>query len=286
MPYGGVTPMHYEIKLLMRSLGDFFTKPMLRLALLPFLIVGALMVFGFFSIADFGLDALKESSLSVQSSQVYTDPAGAAHTEELNATYTGSGILGYLFSNPWTSGLMSFFVYTVGGLAAAMLSIYTALAVIGFLTPVIIRRLRQKYYPQLELSGYGSPMGALWLLLKSSVAALGLFLLLIPFYFIPVVNLLAFNLPFYYLFHKQLTGDITSEMMTRQESLLVKENQKYRMRMRTLLLYLLSLLPFLWLVIPVFYVIYLANGYLDALARLRPETGGSLADDTQKRTEP
>lgn len=263
-----------EVRLLTGSLKDFLTKPMLRLALLPFFIVGGLSIFGFFLLADMSLERFGDTALHIRTSDVRVDDTGALHTEEINATYRGSGILAYLISNPLSSGVVSFLVYTVGGLAAAMLSIYTALAVIGFLTPRILRRLRQKHYPDLELKGYGNPLLSLWLLVKSTLAAMRIFFLLIPLYFIPGLNLIAFNLPFYYLFHTLLTGEIAAEIMTRREALVIAAENKNRLRLRTLLLYGLSLVPFMWLIIPVFYVVYLGNGYLKSLEALR-KGGGS-----------
>jgi hypothetical protein len=88
-------------------------------------------------------------------------------------------------------------------------------------------------------------------------------------YFIPFVNLIALNYPLFYLFRRLLEYDITGEIMTKEEF----EELHYRLRKSVTArmggVYLLSLIPFVGLVMPVFYVIYLGHGYFAALSQLR-----------------
>jgi len=94
---------------------------------------------------------------------------------------------------------------------------------------------------------------------------------LIPFYFIPILNIIAFNLPLYYFFHKMLVYDISSNMTTREENEKIKYFNKNSLRAKTLFLYLISLIPFTIFFTAVFYVIYLGNTYFIEVRKLRKE---------------
>jgi len=92
-----------------------------------------------------------------------------------------------------------------------------------------------------------------------------LFLALIPFYFIPVVNIIAINLPFYYLFHKLLNFDVGTTLLEKEELKEFKKQNTKKLRLRTLKLYLMSLIPFMSLILPVYYIVYIGHGYFSTL---------------------
>jgi hypothetical protein len=89
-----------------------------------------------------------------------------------------------------------------------------------------------------------------------------LFVVLVPLYFIPLVNIIAINLPFYYFFHKMLHFDIGSSIFSKDEHENLKNKYTFPFRAYTLFLYLLSLIPFVALILPVFYIIYLGHNYM------------------------
>lgn len=258
-----------ELKLFLKSVRDYFTPPMLRLALLPFVVTGALLVGLFFATADFGLDAFKSGVLHIQSQEVVVRDGQVVQSSENNATYTGSSIVDFLLTNSVTSWMIGFLYYVIGIFGAAMLSIAAALVIVGFLTPQILLRLQARSYPGLEMTGYGNIFVTIWVTLKNILVTGLLFILLIPLYFIPVVNIIALNYPLYYLFRRMLEFDVTSEMMDREEFEEIHYKQRRRISLRMTLLYLLSLIPLMGLFIPVFYIIYLGNGYFQTLEKMR-----------------
>lgn len=271
-----------EFKLFLKSIRDYFTPPMLKLALLPFVVTGVLLVGLFFTTADYGLDAFKSGVLHIQTQEVVVQDGQLLQTNEENATYTGSSIVHFLLTNPVSSWMIGFLFYVIGFFGAAMLSIAVALVIVGFLTPQILLRLRDRSYPSVEMKGYGNIFVTVWVTLKNILVTGLLFILLVPLYFIPVVNIIALNYPLYYLFRRLLEFDVTSEMMEREEFEEVHYRQRHRITLRMTVLYLLSLIPLMGLFIPVFYIIYLGNGYFKTLEAMR---GGSDAAETTPQGE-
>ena len=130
-------------------------------------------------------------------------------------------------------------------------------------------RLHERHYADVQIKHYGNLFVSVWVVLKNILVACLLFILLIPLYIIPVVNIIALNYPLYYIFRRLLEYDITSAMMDREEFEEIHYKARRRLGFRMVLLYLLSLIPLMGLFIPVFYVIYLGNGYFIALRQMR-----------------
>ena len=245
--------------LLSISIRDFFTKRMLQFALVPFLGTVALMYTLFFGIADAGIDSLRESTLQIEQHQ-QTQQNGVVETQHETTTVEGgSAILRFLMEHTVTSWLVSFIVFTVGGFITFIFAMFIALIIIGFLTPYIVKEIHRRHYSHLPLEHHGSIAGILLASLKHVVIMLLLFLVLTPFYFVPLLNLVAFNLPFYYLFHKLYLLDVASETTTKERFRLIMAFHGGQVRMTTAGLYLLSLVPFAAYITPVFNVIVLTH---------------------------
>ncbi len=186
-----------------------------------------------------------------------------SHTTE---EYTGSGIVNFFLKYTITSWIVGFLVYAVGFFAIGYLSIFTSLLIIGLLTPKILSIIRQRHYPTIEFNGYGTLNGGLFKLFKTIIIMLILFIILFPFYIIPVVNIIAINLPFYYFFHKMLHYDVASTLMPKEQFNNIYSNNKVSMRLKTLFLYIISLIPFVAFFISAFYIVYLGHTYFRKLS--------------------
>jgi beta-lactamase regulating signal transducer with metallopeptidase domain len=141
--------------------------------------------------------------------------------------------------------------------------------VVGFLTPYILKELQTRHYEDVEMIGYSSIVGSIFSLIKFSLIMLGLFIILIPLYFIPLINIIAFSFPFYYFFHKMLKLDVSSNITTSEEEKKINYFNKNSLRLKTLVLYLISLIPFAIFFGAVFYIIYLGNSYFTMARELR-----------------
>ncbi len=244
------------------SLKDFFTAKMLKFALVPFIGTVVIMYMLFFGAAGAGLDALQQSTLHVEQQQ-QSEVNGTMQTQkDVTTVQGGSAILRFLMEHAVTSWLISFLVFTVGGIITFIFAMFVALIIIGFLTPYIVREIHRRHYSHLPLEHHGSVPDLLLATVKHVAIAVLLFLVLVPLYFVPMLNLIAINIPFYYLFHKLYLLDVSSETTTKARFKLIMAFHGNKVRMSTLALYLISLIPFAAYFTPVFNVIVLAHTML------------------------
>ena len=260
--------MNNSENLLILSIKDALSPKMLKFTLLPFVISMTIMYIAFFLLAGAGLDAL--GTLDVQTTET-TLQNGVPHTDTLSAQLEGTAIIQFLMSHAITSWIATFLVYAIGGFFTLYLSIIVALLVVGFLTPYILSALQKRHYEDIEMIGYSNIVTGLLAVLKWAMIMLLLFFLFIPLYFIPLVNIIAFNYPLYYFFHKVMTFDIASTITTKEEDTLIRFRISNELRLKTLGLYLISLIPFAIFFGAIFYVIYLGNTYFVETRKLRLE---------------
>ncbi|MFA5460486.1 MAG: EI24 domain-containing protein [Sulfurimonas sp.] len=255
-----------EKEIVLRSIKDLLTPKMLKYSIVPFVLSLVVLYIVFFIIASMGVEQL--GTLSVESSQT-TLQSGVPHTESFNATIVGSSIVKFLMHYAITSWLVTFFIYAIGTFLAIYFSIFLAVIIIGFLTPFVLAELQRRSYSDVAMIGHSNLLYSLFLLLKSTLIMVLLFILLIPFYFIPFLNIIALNLPMYYFFHKMLIFDISSSICTKEEAKEIAYFKASSLRTKTALLYLISLIPFAIFFVAIFFVIYLGHTYFLATRELR-----------------
>lgn len=255
-----------ELRLFTWSLQDFFTPKMLSYTLLPFILTAVFMYILFFIIIGVGVDQIM--IFDMQSTQTYMQD-GIPHTETITSKLGLDDLVPYLMKFALTSWIATIFVYAIGFFIATFASIFIAIIIIGFLTPSIMRELQRRHYSDVEMIGHSNIFEALFLLIKWAIIMLILFIVLIPFYFIPLVNIIALNIPLYYFFHKILTYDISSTLCTSEESKKIKYFAKTSIRLKTAMLYGISLIPFAIFFSAIFYVIYLGNTYFVEVKKIR-----------------
>ncbi len=261
-----------EPNLLSRSISDFFTAPILKIAFVPFFLSMIVLYGLFFWAADAGLDALQESNLRMEQQYQTVNPDGTTqlHTESTELS-GGEAIIAFLLKHSVTSWLLSFIVYTLGSFVVLLLSIVVALFIIGFLTPHVLSVIRDRHYEGCEIEGFDHVGAMILFFVKTFLILLILLIVLMPLYFIPLVGVVAFNFPFYYLFHKLLVYDVASTICTKEEFKRIMYFKGSAIRMRTLALYLLSLIPFAALFASVFFVVYLGHIFFTEVLKLRHE---------------
>ena len=255
-----------ENNLLIQSLKDLFTAKMIKYSILPFVLSMIIIYTGFFFIAGMGVDQL--TTLDISTTQT-TVENGIPHTDSFQATLAGSSIIQFLMHYTITSWLASFFVYTIGSFFMLYISIFVSVLIIGFLTPTILKELQSIHYKDVEMIGYSNLFEGIFLTIKWAFFMLIMFFLLLPLYFIPIVNIIAFNLPLYYFFHKMMNYDISSNICSREEYKQIKYFNSNNLRLKTLFLYILSLVPFLIFFASVFFILYLGHTYFSEVKKLR-----------------
>lgn len=257
-----------EYKIFILSLKDLFTAKMLKFSLLPFFISIIVLYSIFFILAGVGLEQF--GSMNIQNTTT-TIENGIPHTESFSAKLEGTQLIQYLMSSTLTSWIATFLVYTVGSFLTLYFSIFLALIIVGFLTPFILKEIHKKHYSDVQMIGYSNPLESIFHLFKWILIMLIMFIVFIPLYFIPLVNVIMFNLPLYYLFHKVMTYDVSSAICTKKEAVTIKFFNETRLRLKTLALYIISLIPFVIFFASVFYIIYLGHSYFIETKKIRSE---------------
>ncbi len=257
--------MKTETDLITLSVKDFFSPRMLKYSLMPFVLTMIVLYVIFFSVAGYGVDQI--GAMHIESTQT-TIENGIPHTETLNAQLQGNTLVNFLMSYALTSWIVSFLVYAIGGFLVLYLSIFVALIVLGFLTPYVLKEIQSKHYPDIQIIGHSNMLLGITLMLKWTFVMLLLFLVFIPLYFIPIVNLVALNYPLYYFFHKTITYDISSTLCSAEENKKIEFFNGNKIKFRTLALYLISLVPFAIFFGAIFYVIYLGHTYFIELRKI------------------
>ncbi len=256
------------MELFIQSLKDLFTPKMLKFSLVPLIVIAIVMYIAFLILVGTGIDEL-QAHLETTQTVVQN---GVPHTQtqvveaDLNTTSAIGNFIATYIVGSW---LFSFFIYAIGTFFVLYASIFIAVFIIGFLTPAILKELQKMHYRDVEMIGFGNPIESLFMTLKWIFVMLLLFVLFVPLYFIPVVNVIALNFPLYYFFHKMMNYDVGSTIATREEFVFITTFYKSELRLKTLLLYLLSLVPFVILFATVFYVIYLGHTYFLKVREIR-----------------
>jgi hypothetical protein len=258
--------MNSENSVLLLSIKDLFTGKMVKYSILPFILSMFVMYILFFYVAGAGLDSL--GTMQVHSTQT-NFVNGVPNTDSFSATLQGTALIQWLMSHAITSWIATFLVYTVGSFLTLYFSIFVALIIVGFLTPTILKEIQRRHYPDVELIGHSNVFKSLLLTLQWALLMIIMFIVFIPLYFIPIVNIIAFNLPLYYFFHKMMTHDVSSTICTKDEAIQIKFFHASTLRLKTLGLYLISLIPFVVFFASVFYIIYLGHSYFIETRKIR-----------------
>jgi len=236
-----------ETGLIKKSISDFFSKKLLLVSVVPFLISFSLFLYLYLGV---GGDAIETFKQSIDSGVVpFIDRD--AHP-----------ILTYILTIGIFKWLFSIFFYLVGALAVVLLSVAVSVAIVGFFTPYIVKVIKTKHYPNFVIKNNDFTLGVtIWHFIKNFTIFVLLFLITLPLLFIPGINFLALNIPFYYLFHNFLVLDVGSCIVSKDEFKTVTKKHKLLFRSTTLSLYSISLIPLVSMIFQVLFVTVLAHQF-------------------------
>jgi hypothetical protein len=227
-----------------RALADLLTPRFLLLSLLPLVVVLPLALVALASISGGVADLFQ---------------GGAAQGNWLADWVATWPLVGGVAGVGWVRGLLGLVGAVAGWLLALLGALFLAVAVVGLLTPAIVGEVRRRHYPGRAPGGAGSLAAYLGFLLRTLLAFAGLLLLMLPLLFVPGLNLVAINLPFFYWFHRLLTWDVLEVAGPPSPRERAAGATRAGLLARTLLLYPLSLVPLLGLLLQVFFVLVLAH---------------------------
>jgi len=231
--------------ILIKSLRDYFSKKILFLSFaplfLPMIIFGILFLFGGNSL----IDVLSQGAQSGDFS--FLDES--AHP-----------ILAYILGFAVVKWLIVTLFYLFGFAFVVVTSIIIAVIVVGFLTPKIVKIVRDRHYKEVELSsdmGMFESMGSLLGIFGKFIL---IFLVSLPFLLIPVLNFITFYIPFFYLFYKLMILDmLSSGITTKERGYEIVKRYKINLIITLGIFFAISLIPFAGLFLQPLFVIYLAH---------------------------
>jgi len=272
------------------SLKDFFTPYFLGLALLPLIITLSIL----FVSLSYAMQSLNDKINSVhieKTTTQYATPTQSKTESSLNITFDdkqssasslldinpmalfesiqSSQILASMLENEYLRWIIEKLVYLVASYFILIIAVIIAVIIVGFFTPIVVRKLKSRHYPPFEIKGHGSLLYIIWHAVKSFLIMILLYLVLIPFYFIPLLNIIAFNLPAFYFFHKMLVFDVGSTINTKEEYMRINAIVGNQILLRTFFMYLLTMIPFIGIFFPLLFVIYLSHIFMNESIELR-----------------
>ncbi len=204
---------------------DFLTKEFLAITFLPFILTLLLLGGGWIAFGGNIVDTLLRSHI---------------HNHLLHS-------------------IVTFLANALGFFVAVLLSTSFATIIMGFFTPYVVRKIHKRHYSHIPLQG-GVGIGEyLWILAKTLLKFLFVFLLSLLLFFIPLLNAIALNIPFYYLFSSLLTLDVGGEIYTKKELEAILKKRRLTIASTTGVLYLITLLPFAGSLLQVYFVSVMAH---------------------------
>lgn len=232
------------MKILKLAIKDFLTAKMLILSLLP--LIFCLLTFGvilYFSGAEI-FEILSEISAS-----------GDISSLSQNAYPILTKILTFWL----TKWLIMALFYTAGTFLVLIFSVFCAAFIAGFLTPIIVKDINQKYY-QRSLNNDVSTLKIFKISLVEILKFLAILIICVPFLFVPILNLFIINVPFFYIYYKFMLIDIGSNALNSEKfHFFYKKGGGYKFLFSTFCFYLLCLIPFVAIFAQLFFVIFLSH---------------------------
>ena len=224
------------------ALGDTFSPRVLLVSLLSFVLtiivfIGAIwLLFG-------GVGAL--SAWIAQSLQSYEGSVEQSwFLSMISLIFITKTIMAIVFF--FTSAMVVYYLF---------LMVYSV--IVGLFAGYFIKEIGSLYYPSVAFRGMGL-ISYVWIVLKTLLWTMLMFLILSPLVFIPLLNF-ALLVPVFYLFHKLLVLDVASMINSSEEYKELKRANAGQMRGISLVCFALTIIPFLGVVIYPYYVIVMSH---------------------------
>lgn len=227
------------------SLRDFLTRKFILLSILP--LFCSLMLFGWLVFFGGGelMDALK---------------AGAASGDFAFLDESRFSFIATILSFEFVKWIIGAIFYVLGAFLAMFASVFLAVAIAGFFTPIVAKEINARHYRQSVL-----PEVATSRVVSLSMRVVGKFLLIflvcLPLIiFVPFINLLVLNVPFFYLYYKLMLIDVGSSTLNDSKfELAWLEGGGLKFKIACVAFYLASLLPLVGLFFQLFFIIFLSH---------------------------
>ncbi len=189
----------------------------------------------------------------------------------LDLNFDSNMVLKFLAKFDFLISIFNFFFYIIVIYVGWNVAIIIGMGITGFFAPYIIKTVSDRHY-QIELKGHGNILTTLTFLGAIFIKAFILFIAGLIFFWIPILNIIFFYLAFYYLFHKMLISDVSSEINSKDEKKIIKNRSANKIRTHSFILYLLNNIPILGFLIQTYSIIYMSHFYLRETKKLREDS--------------
>ncbi|MGG7074189.1 EI24 domain-containing protein [Campylobacter sp. 9BO] len=239
--------------LFLLSLRDFWTKKFIMISILPLICSVIVLGVGFFWASSEFKDVLSQAFNS-----------GDFGFFDLSAYPMIMSVI----SHGAVSWVLSATLYALGTYFMLMLSIVVALGIAGFLTPVVASEVNDRHY-RAKFTPI-STAKSLRLMGVVGFKFLGLLVICLPFMFVPVINFIAINVPFFYIYAKLLLIDVGSNTISEAKfKLLWLDNGGFKFMFFAFCFYIISLVPLLGLLFQLFFITFLSHLFFQVEAATR-----------------
>ena len=254
-----------EGSLLAKAFSDFLTTKFLTLTTAPFIITMLVSFIFLYYLSGEFFDMLNIAA------QIAENPDAAQAQNEMAQFAKEYPIFSAIAGSFLFKAIAGTLFYVIGGGFAVLISVILAVIIIGFFTPYIVAEVQKRHYPTIERKATVPITDYIIFMLKKFALFLLFFFVSLPFYFIPLINIVAVNAPFYFLFHSLLTRDVAGEIFDKEEMKTIFKRAKWRIAATTFILYLLSLIPGVGIFGQVFFVITLAHQFFIEAVQIRKD---------------
>lgn len=222
---------------------DFFSGKFLFISLapliVPIIILGTIFIYGGNEFLSVLQDGAKSGDFSFLDESAYP----------VSAYFLGFTVVQWLLIGALT---------VFGTFGVILLSLILAVLTVGLLTPVIVKSVKTKNYQEIPSGREHSVLVTLGNIVKIFAKFLLLFLCTLPFLFIPLLNFLFFQVPFFYLFYQLMIYDMISTGICSDVKEIIESNRLYLFVIMALFFFL-SVIPLLGLLLQVFFIVYLSH---------------------------
>ncbi|MGH1601438.1 EI24 domain-containing protein [Campylobacter majalis] len=226
------------------SLRDFWTKKFIKLTIMPLIL--SILLLGF--AVAFSASSVSEALIGV----IQTGDFGYFNLSD-------NEIFKIVVSSAILKWFMASIFYLFGAYLVLIVSVFVALFVVGFFTPLVVKEINARHYG-LDLSDLPSTTFVMRKMIVEIFKFLGILVVSLPFLVLPFLNFIAISVPFFYLYYKFLLIDVASNVLNDIKfRLALLEGGTMAFAISCLVFYILCLVPFVGLFFQLFFIIFLTH---------------------------
>lgn len=170
---------------------------------------------------------------------------------------------------------LGFAVAIVAGVIGIILGSYLvllfAMIITGFMTDSLVKAVHDKHYPHTEYQGHGSIADMIWKTVKFGLLMLLVFILTLPLFFIPLINIIWFWLIGFFFFRYFVVLDVGQVILPEPLFKKLSGLTNWEPTSALGILLLLNVFPMVSFFVPVLAVIALSHYYFDKLSLETPK---------------